>query len=73
MEIASNSMAIATVYDRQGQIIAIGRAQAEPVNIAQGSKVAFGIVITEKLQSYEIKGYSIVAESNNYISIQDTF
>jgi hypothetical protein len=66
---ATDSTAIATFYDRDDNIIAIGRALAEPVNITSDSYAAFGLVVTEKLQTYKIKSYSLIADSDQYVSL----
>jgi hypothetical protein len=66
---ATDSSAIATLYDRDDNVIAIGRALAEPVNINLDSHAAFGLVVTEKLQTYKIKSYSLIADSNQYVSL----
>jgi hypothetical protein len=42
---------------------------AEPVNIAPAGQAAFGLAATEKLQTYKIKSYSLIADSDQYISL----
>jgi hypothetical protein len=66
---ATDSSAIATLYDKDGKVIAIGRALAEPVNIGPDSQAAFGLAVTEKLQTYKIKSYSLLADSDQYASL----
>src|SRR5215216_3063983 len=66
---ATDSSAIATLYDKDGKVIAIGRALAEPVNIGPDSQAAFGVAVTEKSQTYKIKSYSLIADSNQYVSL----
>jgi hypothetical protein len=66
---AADSSVIATLYDKDSKVIAIGRALAEPVNIIPNSHAAFGIVATEKLQTYKIKSYSLIADSDQYVSL----
>jgi hypothetical protein len=66
---ATDSSAIATLYDKDGKVIAIGRALAEPVNIRPDGQAAFGVAVTEKLQTYKIKSYSLIADSNQYVSL----
>jgi hypothetical protein len=71
-EDATNAIMIATLYDRNGKVIAIGKALAEAVrgsfDIPAGSAAAFGIAITEKLQTYKAARYSLVADSDQYLS-----
>lgn len=69
---ASNAMMIATLYDKDGRVIAIGRALAEAgrgsSNITAGSEAPFGIVVTDRLQTYKTVQYSLVVDSDRYIS-----
>jgi peptide/nickel transport system substrate-binding protein len=69
---ADNAIMIATLYDRDGRVIAIGRALAEAgrgsSNITAGSEAPFGIAITDKLQTYKTARYSLVVDSDQYIS-----
>ena len=66
---AANSLAIATLYDKDGNVIAIARALAEPVNIAANSQAAFGLAATQKLQTYKVKSYSLIGDSDQYMSL----
>ena len=65
-EPATNTLVIATMYDKNGNVISIGRAMSEPVNITSHSEAAFGIAITEKLQTYKVKEFSLSADSDQY-------
>lgn len=71
-EDADNAIMIATLYDRDGRVIAIGQALAEAgrgsSNITAGSQAPFGIVITDKLQTYKTAQYSLVVDSDQYMS-----
>ena len=71
-EAATNSILIATLYDRNDNVLAIGKALAEAVpgssDIPSGSQAAFGIAITEKSQTSKISKYSLVADSDQYLS-----
>jgi hypothetical protein len=72
-ETASNVIMIATLYDRDGRVIAIGNALAEAgrgasTNMTAGSQAAFGFAITEKLQTYRTVRYSLIADSDQYAS-----
>jgi hypothetical protein len=59
---------VATVYDKDGKVIALGRALAEPVSISPENRASFGITVTEKKQTYKTNSYSLVAYSNQYLS-----
>jgi hypothetical protein len=65
---AHNSIAIATLYDLDGRVIAIGRGLAEPAYIDSNSGASFGLAIVDKLQTHKAKSYSVVADSDEYVS-----
>jgi hypothetical protein len=65
---ANNSIAIATLYDKDGRVIAIGRGLAEPKDIPSNSGASFGLAIVDKLQTQRAKSYSVVADSDTYVS-----
>jgi hypothetical protein len=71
-ETADNAIMIATLYDSGGRVIAIGKALAEAgrgsSNITAGSQAPFGIAITQKLQTYKTAQYSLVVDSDQYVS-----
>jgi hypothetical protein len=66
---ANNSIAIATLYDSDGRVIAIGRGLAEPKDISRNSGASFGLAILDKLQTPKGNSYSIIADSDAYVSI----
>lgn len=65
---ANNSIAIATLYDTEDRVIAIGRGLAEPKDISSNSGASFGLAIVDKLQTPKGKSYSVVADSDAYVS-----
>lgn len=65
---ANNSIAIATLYDADGRVIAIGRGLAEPKDIPSNSGSNFGLAIVDKLQTYKGDSYSVIADSDVYVS-----
>ena len=65
---ATDSSVVATLYDKDGKVIAIGRALAEPANILPNSLANFGIAVTEKSQVHKTRGYSLMAFSTQYAS-----
>jgi hypothetical protein len=66
---STNTLIIATLYDKNGNVIAIGRGLAEPLNITAGSNGVFGLVVSEKLQAYKTTSYSLIADSDEYTSV----
>jgi hypothetical protein len=67
-EISTLTTIVATLYDKDGKVIALGRALAEPVSISPDIRASFGIAVTEKKQTYKTNSYSLVAYSNQYLS-----
>jgi hypothetical protein len=71
-ETATNAILIATLYDKDGKVIALGNALAEAgpgsSNITAGSEAPFGISITDKMQTPKTARYSLVVDSDQYIS-----
>jgi hypothetical protein len=65
---ATDSSVVATLYDKDGKVIAIGRALAEPANILPDSLANFGIAVAEKSQVHKTRGYSLMAFSTQYVS-----
>lgn len=67
----TNSMIIATLYDKDGRVIVVGRAQTEPVNISSHTVAAFDLPVTEQLQTYKVKSYSLAADSDQYVTVPE--
>jgi hypothetical protein len=74
---ATNTLMVATLYDGQDRVISIGRALAEAVrgtaDVPAGSEAAFGVVVSDKLQTYRATKYSLVVQSDQYVSEEVTF
>ena len=71
-ENATNAIMIATLYDNRGRVISIGKALAEAgpgsSDMLPGTEAPFGIVATDKLQTYKTARYSLIVDSDKYIS-----
>jgi peptide/nickel transport system substrate-binding protein len=69
---ATNPGVVATLYDKGGRVIAIGEALAEGgdrvTEMEPGQEAGFGIAVAERLQTYKAVRYSIVADSDQYLS-----
>ena len=70
-EDATNSMIIATLYNKDGKVVVVGRGQTEPVNISSHSEAAFEFPVTEALQTYKVKSYSVLADSDQYVVVPE--
>jgi len=67
-ETASNSVIIAAFYDKNGKTIDITKAMTEPVNITSGSSASFSILMDNKEMSNKIRNFSLIADSDQYLS-----
>jgi hypothetical protein len=67
----TNSMIIAPLYDKNGDVILVGRAQTEPVNISSHSEAAFDLPVTAAPQTFRVKGYSLLADSDQFVTIPE--
>lgn len=71
-ETATNPIVIATLYDKDGKVVAVGEALAEGgdrvTDLSPGQNAGFGVVISERLQTYKAARFSLVADSDQYVS-----
>ena len=69
-ETATNTLAIATLYDKEGSVIAIGEALAEArdgtSDIRGYSEAPFGMAIIDRLQTYKTSSYFLSVDSDQY-------
>jgi hypothetical protein len=71
-ETAIGPKVVATLHDVDGRVIAIGEALAEGddriSDMVTGQSAGFGIVVTDRLQTYKAAQIRLVADSDQYIS-----
>lgn len=65
---ATNVLAIASFYDKDGKIIGLSSAIAEPTNMTSLSTSSFTVVMDDKLQTSKIKNYYLTIDSDQYVS-----
>ena len=69
---ATNPIVVATLYDRDGKVVAVGEALAEGgdrvTDLGPGQNAGFGVVVSERLQTYKAARFSLVADSDQYVS-----
>ncbi len=70
---ATSPIAIATLYDNAGKVVSIGEAPLESENMVvqdllPGDRGGSGIVVSDRLQTYKTASYSLVADSEQYVS-----
>lgn len=65
---ATNVLAIASFYDKDGKIIGLSSAIAEPTNMTSLSTSSFTVVMDDKVQTSKIKNYYLTIDSDQYVS-----
>jgi len=65
---ATNVLAIASFYDKDGKMIGLSSAIAEPTNMTSLSTSSFTVVMDDKLQTSKIKNYYLTIDSDQYVS-----
>ena len=62
---------IATLYDRDGNVVAVSEARTEPDYLRANDESFFVIPILEKTQIDKIVDYSLIAESEEYTAVPE--
>ena len=62
---------IATLYDRDGNVLTASKIQTQPDFLRAGEESHFIVPIYEKSQSMEVIDYTIVAESDEYAAVPE--
>jgi len=71
-EITANMIKIiATLYDRDGNVIAVSQARTEPDYLRASDESFFLIPILDKTQANKMVDYSLVAESEEYTAVPE--
>jgi len=71
-EITANMVKIiATLYDRDGNVVAVSEARTEPDYLRANDESFFVIPILEKTQIDKIVDYSLIAESEEYTAVPE--
>jgi len=71
-EITANMVKIiATLYDRDGNVIAVSQARTEPDYLRASDESFFLIPILDKTQANKMVDYSLVAESEEYTAVPE--
>jgi hypothetical protein len=63
---SNNTTVTAITYDKNKEILGVWKAQTEPYIIPPLSTASFSIPITDKIQSFKISNYKLLAESDKY-------
>jgi len=71
-EITANMVkVIATLYDRDGNVIAVSETRTEPDYLRANDESFFLIPILDKTQANQMVDYSLVAESEEYTAVPE--
>ena len=71
-EITANMVkVIATLYDRDGNVVTVSEVRMKPDYLRANDESSFLISILEKTQANEIVDYSLVAESEEYTAVPE--
>ena len=71
-EITANMInVIATLYDRDGDVLTVSKIQTQPDFLRAGETTSFVVPIYEKTQSLEAVDYSIIAESDEFAAVPE--
>ncbi len=71
-EITANMInVIATLYDRDGNVLTVSKIQTQPDFLRAGEESHFIVPIYEKSQSLDVVDYTIVAESDEYAAVPE--
>ena len=71
-EITANMInVIATLYDRDGDVLTVSKVQTQPDFLRAGETTRFVVPIYEKTQSLEAVDYSIIAESDEFAAVPE--
>ncbi len=71
-DITANTVAIiATLYDKEGNVAAVSRIHPEPDYLRTDDNAFFLVAIPDKIQTSEIKDYTLVAESEEYAAVPE--
>ena len=71
-DITANTVAvIATLYDKEGNVAAVSRVHPEPDYLRTDDNAFFLVAIPDKIQTSEIKDYTLISESEEYAAVPE--
>ena len=71
-EITANTIAVvATLYDKNGNVVAVSRIHPEPDYLGSNEDTFFVVSMLDKNQISEVADYTIVAESEEYAAVPE--
>ena len=71
-DITANTVAvIATLYDKEGNVVAVSRVHPEPDYLRSDDYAFFVVTIPDKIQTRGINDYTLIAESEEYAAVPE--
>ncbi len=71
-DITANTVAvIATLYDKEGNVVAVSRIHPEPDYLRSDDYAFFVVTIPDKIQTRGINDYTLIAESEEYAAVPE--
>ena len=71
-EITANTISvIATLYDKEGNVAVVSKAQTEPDYLRSSDEAFFLVSVPDKTQTSIVVDYSLVAESEEYAAVPE--
>ena len=61
----------ATLYDRDGNIVAVSQDRTEPDYLRANDESFFLVIVHDKLQADKVVDYSLIAESEEYTAVPE--
>lgn len=68
---ANTVVVVATLYDIDGNVVAVSKARAEPDYLRTNDEMFFFVTIPDKLQVGKVADYALVAESEEYTAVPE--
>jgi hypothetical protein len=71
-EITANTVTVvATLYDRDGKVVAVSKTHTEPDYLRASDETFFLVSLPDKFQANEVVDYTLVAESEEYAPVPE--
>jgi len=68
---ANTIVVIATLYDREGRVVATSKTYTEPEYLKAGGITPFLVAVSDKSQSRKAADYSLMVESEEYTAVPE--
>jgi len=68
---ANTVSVIATLYDRNGDVVGVSKTQTQPDYLRADDETFFFVTMPDKIQSNQVVDFSLVAESEEYAPVPE--